>query len=213
MPVEERVSAPAPAFRLAPVATIPYTSLMSLPSDHRPTRDQLQASRGRGVPDVIAPGLKVLFCGINPGLYSGAVGHHFARPGNRFWTALFRAGLTPRLIGPSEEKELLRFELGVTNIVNYATAQAGEVTAEELRAGAEVLEGKVREFRPRVLAVLGIDAYRKAFGRPRAHLGRQTETIGDTLVWVLPNPSGINASYQMEDLVQLLLELKAAVTD
>jgi double-stranded uracil-DNA glycosylase len=181
---------------------------MPNPSSRKPTKDELIASRGRSVPDVIAPGLKVLFCGINPGLYSAAVEHHFARPGNRFWTALFRADFTDRLLDPSDERLLLKFGWGITNIVNYATAQANELTTEELRTGALELERMILQFRPLVLAVLGIDAYRKAFERPGASLGKQVERIGDTLLWVLPNPSGINAKYQMEDLVCLFAELR-----
>jgi double-stranded uracil-DNA glycosylase len=179
------------------------------PRSSHPTKEELLAARGLPVPDIIAPRLKVLFCGINPGLYSGAVGHHFARPGNRFWTALFRAGFTDRLIAPSDELKLLNFGYGITNIVNFATAQAGELSPQALQAGAAVLKKKVTEFRPRVLAVLGIDAYRKAFVRPRAGFGRQTEDIDGTELWVLPNPSGINASYQMEDLARIFSELKA----
>jgi TDG/mug DNA glycosylase family protein len=162
------------------------------------------------VADIIAPGLKVLFCGINPGLYSAAVGHHFARPGNRFWTALFRAGFTDRLLVPSDERLLLDHGYGITNIVDHATAQASDLSAEELRAGARRLEKKVKAFRPRILAVLAIDAYRKAFERPAAHIGLQREKIGETALWVLPNPSGINAAYQMADLVRLFSELRAA---
>ena len=184
---------------------------MKAPPAPRPTRDELAAARGRGVADIIAPGLKVLFCGINPGLYSAAVGHHFARPGNRFWAALFRAGFTDRLLAPSDERLLLAQGYGITNIVDHATAQASALSAEELRAGARLLEKKVRAFRPHILAVLAIDAYRKAFERPAAHLGLQREKIGETALWVLPNPSGINAAYQMADLVRLFSELRAAV--
>jgi double-stranded uracil-DNA glycosylase len=177
-------------------------------SNFRPTRAEQIAARGREVPDVIAPGLRVLFCGINPGLYSGAVGHHFARPGNRFWPVLFHAGFTDRLLDPSEEQGLLRFGCGTTNIVKYATARADELTAEELREGSAVLEDKVKRFSPAILAVLGIDAYRKAFGRTAAGAGRQAERIGESVIWVLPNPSGINANYQMEDLAHLFAELR-----
>lgn len=177
----------------------------------RPTRDDLLAARGRPVPDIIAHGLRVLFCGINPGLYSGAVGHHFARPGNRFWKALFAAGFTDRLLSPYDEKLLLQFGCGITNIVNFATAQAQELSAQQLRKGATALTNKVREFSPGVLATLGIDAYRKAFDRPGASVGPQGETINGTRLWVLPNPSGINASYQMEDLVRLFSQLKGGL--
>ncbi len=184
---------------------------MRTSSEPRPTKQQLLAAAGRAVPDIIAFNLKVLFCGINPGLYSGAVGHHFARPGNRFWTALFRAGFTDRLLKPVEETRLLDFGYGVTNIFNYATAQASELSRDELRAGTEVLKKKVLRFRPQVLAVLGIDAYRKGFDAPGAAVGLQPETIGVTRLWVLPNPSGINANYQLDDLVRLLTELRTSI--
>lgn len=176
---------------------------------NRPTKDDLISARGSVVPDVIARGLKVLFCGINPGLWSGAVSHHFARPGNRFWTALFRAGFTDTLLTPAEERRLLVFGYGITNIVNFATAQAQELSVHMLQEGAAALEKKVLLFRPRIMAVLGIDAYRRAFARPGARPGRQDQGIGDTEVWVLPNPSGINANYQMGDLVRVFSELRA----
>lgn len=164
------------------------------------------------MPDVIAPGLQVLFCGINPGLYSGAVGHHFARPGNRFWRVLYAAGFTPRLLFPFEERELLIYGYGITNIVARATASADELSSAELIAGAQRLEEKVKHYQPRVLAVLGIGAYRTAFKRPRADPGPQVESIGVSRLWVLPNPSGLNAHYQLEDLVRLFRELRQAVT-
>jgi double-stranded uracil-DNA glycosylase len=174
----------------------------------RPTKDDLISARGSALPDVIAPGLKVLFCGINPGLWSGAVGHHFARPGNRFWAVLFRARFTDALLAPAEEKRLLAFGCGITNIVDFATAQARELSAQMLREGAAALERKVALFHPRILAVLGIDAYRRAFARPAAGPGRQDRGIGDTEVWVLPNPSGINANYQIDDLARVFSELR-----
>jgi double-stranded uracil-DNA glycosylase len=178
---------------------------------HRPTRADLLAAREKTVPDVIAPGLEVLFCGINPGLYTAAVGHHFARPGNRFWPALHASGLTPRVLAPHEERELLGLGYGITNVVARATATADEVTAEEMAAGGEILVEKVIALGPRYLAVLGIGAYRSAFGRPRAKLGLQPETIGSTKLWVLPNPSGRSAAYSAKDLARLLGELRAAV--
>lgn len=179
----------------------------------RPTREELLAAHGRTVPDVIAPDLRGLFCGINPGLYTAAIGHHFGRPGNRFWPALHRAGFTDRQLDPSEERELLRLGWGITNVVERATATADEVTAEELAAGGRQLAGKVRRFRPRWLAVLGVGAFRSAFGRPRAALGRQEETIADASVWVLPNPSGLNAHYRLEDLAEQLRAFLAAVKE
>jgi len=155
------------------------------------------------VPDVVAPDLDVLFCGINPSLTSAARRHHFARPGNRFWPALHLAGLTPRLLAPDEDQELPRYGLGVTNLVDRPTRTAAELTAAELRAGAAVLADLVAEYRPRVLAVLGITAWRSAFGRPRATLGAQAERVGGAVTWVVPNPSGLNAHHQLPDLARL----------
>lgn len=137
----------------------------------------------------------MLFCGINPGLYSAATGYHFARPGNRFWPALHAGGFTPRRLDPSEQQELLGYGLGITNLVARATARADELTDAELRAGAELLAGKVERYRPRCLAVVGITAYRSAYGRPKATIGLQSDSIGETAVWVLPNPSGLNAHW------------------
>ena len=178
---------------------------------YKPTKEELIAAKGKTVRDLVARDLKVLFCGINPGLYSGATGHHFARPGNRFWPALYNGGFTERLLSPFEERELLKSGYGITNIVARATAGADELAKEELVEGARALRAKVLRFRPRVLAVLGISAYRSAFERPRAGLGRQSETIGDTLVWILPNPSGLNAHYQPKDLARLFRELRLEV--
>jgi TDG/mug DNA glycosylase family protein len=177
----------------------------------RPSKEELLAAAGKTVPDLIAPRLRVLFCGINPGLYSGAVGHHFGRPGNRFWPALYAAGFTARLLSPFEEHELLESGYGITNVVERATATAAELSAGEFVEGGRRLTAKVRRYRPRWLAVLGIGAYRAAFDRPRARLGRQDETIGDTMVWVLPNPSGLNAHYQPKDLARVFGELRAAI--
>jgi TDG/mug DNA glycosylase family protein len=177
----------------------------------KPTSEELQAAAGRTVPDVIAPSLNVLFCGINPGLYTAVVGHHFARPGNRFWPALHASGFTPRLLAPEEESLLLDYGLGVTNVVDRATASAAALRAEEYRQGAQHLERKVRQFAPRWLAVLGIGAYRTAFERAEAHIGPQSHAIGKTRVWVLPNPSGLNAHYRPAQLAELFAELRQAV--
>jgi len=173
----------------------------------RPTREEIAAARGRAVPDVIAPGLRVLFCGINPSLYSAAVGHHFARPGNRFWPALHSAGLTDRVLKPHEDRSLLGQGFGITNIVDRATVRADELTVAELVAGMRSLEAKVQSQRPAVVAVLGVTAYRIALGRPRAILGRQPETIADALLWILPNPSGLNASFSLEQFHALRMFL------
>src|SRR5512147_2653927 len=159
----------------------------------KPTRADLLAAQDKTVRDVIASSLRVLFCGINPGLYSGATGHHFARPGNRFWPTLHQAGFTPRLLDPSEERELLPLGYGITNLVPRATATADELAPEELVAGRRRLQAKVKRYQPQVVAVLGISAFRTAFARKAASLGKQSEPLGNALVWVLPNPSGLNA--------------------
>jgi double-stranded uracil-DNA glycosylase len=177
----------------------------------KPTREELVASVHLTVEDVIAPDLRVLFCGINPGLYTAATGHHFARPGNRFWPALHASGFTPRLLAPDEKEELLELGLGITNVASRTTATAAELMREELVEGGRILREKVRVYRPRVLAVLGVGAYRLAFDRPKAVLGPQPEQIESTRVWVLPNPSGLNAHYQAAQLAELFQELRIAV--
>jgi TDG/mug DNA glycosylase family protein len=165
---------------------------------------------GKPLRDVIAPGLDVLFCGINPSLTSAARGHHFARPGNRFWPALHLAGLTPRLLRPEEDAELLRYGLGVTNVVDRPTRTAAELSADELRAGAAALAELVAGYRPRALAVLGITAWRVGFGRPRAATGLQPQRIGGAATWVVPNPSGLNAHHQLPDLARIYGQLREA---
>jgi double-stranded uracil-DNA glycosylase len=162
------------------------------------------------VPDVIGPGLDVLFCGINPGLMSAAKGQHFARPGNRFWPALHRSGFTPRLLSPAEQDELLRYRLGITNLVARPTARADELTAEELRAGGARLTALARRYRPKVVAVVGVTAYRAAFGRKAAAIGPQEETIASSRLWVLPNPSGLNAHWPVAAMVEEFARLRAA---
>jgi double-stranded uracil-DNA glycosylase len=155
------------------------------------------------VPDVIGPGLDILFCGINPSLTSAARRHHFARPGNRFWPALHLAGLTPRRLTPDEDRELLRYGLGVTNVVDRPTRTAAELDPDELRAGGVALDALVERWRPRVLAVLGVTAWRVAFDRPKAPLGLQPERVGGAATWVVPNPSGLNAHYQLPELARI----------
>jgi TDG/mug DNA glycosylase family protein len=177
----------------------------------RPTRDQLLASAGRAIPDLIAPGLDVLFCGINPGLYSAATGLHFARPGNRFWRALHDGGLTPARLQPWQQQALLAARLGITNLVMRATATAAELTNEEIRQGRAALERKVRRYRPIAVAMVGIGAYRVAFDRPRATIGMQPETIEGALLWVLPNTSGLNANHQAADFAEAFRALGRAV--
>jgi TDG/mug DNA glycosylase family protein len=181
------------------------------PIPHKPTRADLLAAKDKTVRDVIAPGLQVLFCGINPGLYSGATGHHFARPGNRFWPTLYQAGFTRRLLHPSEERELLTYGYGITNLVPRATATADQLLPEELVAGRRRLEAKVKRYQLRVVAVLGISAYRTAFAQKGVALGRQPEGLADAVIWVLPNPSGLNAHYQLADLAGYFRELRLSV--
>jgi double-stranded uracil-DNA glycosylase len=165
---------------------------------------------GRTIPDLIAPGLRVLLCGINPGLYSGATGHHFARPGNRFWPSLHAAGFSDRLLYPWEERSLLARGYGITNLVARATAGADELDREELIAGGRRLQRLVRRYAPRWVAVLGLGAYRTAFGRPAAVVGPQAERLAGARLWVLPNPSGLNAHYQLPDLVREFAALHRA---
>lgn len=178
------------------------------PAMWKPSRAELESAKGRTIPDVIVPGLDVLFCGINPSLYSAAVGHHFARPGNRFWPALHASRFTDRLLSPFEDKNLPLFGCGLTNLVARGTASAAELSPEELRAGAEDLAEKIRSFQPRVLALLGLTAYRHAFEEKNAGIGLQDRRFDRTNVWVLPNPSGLNAHYQVGDIAVLLQELR-----
>ena len=180
------------------------------PQPFKPTKQQLVEAAGKTVPDIIGLDLRVLFCGINPGLYTAAVGHHFARSGNRFWPALHSSGFTDRLLSPFEERELLELGLGITNVVARATASASELTKEDFVEGGRVLRAKVRRYRPRIIAILGVGAYRQAFAQPKALIGEQAERIVNARVWVLPNPSGLNANYQLPDLVKLFRELRQA---
>ncbi len=181
--------------------------------NQRPTKADLLAAADKTLIDVIGPGLAVLFCGINPGLYSAAIGHHFGRPGNRFWPALHASGFTPRLLSPYEEAELLPLGYGITNIAGRASATENELRKEEIVAGCVVLQRKVNKHKPRFMAVLGIGAYRIAFNKPKATLGLQDERIGSTRLWVLPNPSGLNAHYQPHDLARVFAELRLAVEE
>ncbi|MFH1865495.1 MAG: G/U mismatch-specific DNA glycosylase [Candidatus Eisenbacteria bacterium] len=176
----------------------------------KPTVEEVKAARGKHLPDIIAPDLGVLFCGINPGLYSAAVGCHFARPGNRFWAALHASGFTKELLEPREQGEMLRYGCGLTNLVERATSVAAALSTEELRKGRDSLELKVRRYGPAWVAVLGIGAYRKAFGCSKAELGSQQEGLAGARVWVLPNPSGLNAHYQPPLLGELFGELREA---
>jgi TDG/mug DNA glycosylase family protein len=165
------------------------------------------------VPDVVGDGLKVLFCGINPGLMTAATGHHFARPGNRFWPVLHRSGFTPRLMKPSEQGELPSYGLGITNVVARATARADELSAQEYREGGRLLSAKVERLRPGWLAVVGVTAYRAAFEDRKAVIGPQERTIGDTRVWVLPNPSGLNAHWTAATMAEEFGRLRVAAAE
>jgi len=180
-------------------------------SPTKPTKADLEAAREKLLRDVIDYGLEVLFCGINPGLYTTAIGHHFGRPGNRFWPALHQGGFTPRLYSPYEDMDLLKLGYGITNIAPRTTARADELKPEEMEAGAQALERKVLEFKPRYLAILGIGAYKTGFNRKNVSYGLQPERIGDTNIWVLPNPSGLNANFQMPELAKMFADLKTAV--
>jgi double-stranded uracil-DNA glycosylase len=179
----------------------------------KPTADELRDAAGKAIPDAIGPGLRVLFVGINPGLYSGATGFHFARPGNRFWPTLHGAGFTPRQLAPDETEALTGLGLGITNLVSRTTATAAELGDDELREGAARLRATVDRYRPRAVAVLGVDAFRRAFEHPKATIGPQPEALGSSQLWILPNPSGLNAHYQLPQLIELFAALRAAVTD
>jgi TDG/mug DNA glycosylase family protein len=179
----------------------------------RPTREQLAAARDVAIPDLIAPGLRVLFCGINPGLSSGATGRHFAGPGNRFWPTLHRAGFTPRQLTPWDGDEMLAAGLGITNLVNRTTATAAELEPAQLRAGGARLVATAERYHPRVVAVLGVTAFRAAFDRKDARIGRQGVRIGPSEAWVLPNPSGLNAHYQLPELTALFAQLRIAADE
>ncbi|MEA2677658.1 MAG: double-stranded uracil-DNA glycosylase [Chloroflexota bacterium] len=174
----------------------------------RPLPAEVATARERTVPDVIAPGLRILFVGINPGIWSGATGFHFAKPGNRFWKAIHLAGLTPTLLSPDQSHELLRNGIGITNLVNRTTAVASELSIAELQAGARALADKVERNTPEKVAFLGLSAYRLAFGKPKAIVGRQDVSVGGCATWVLPNPSGLNAHYQLADLAKAYAALK-----
>lgn len=177
----------------------------------RPNAHDLAAAAGRGVPDVIGPDLDVLFCGINPGLWSAAVGHHFARPGNRFWKVLHAAGFSPEVLAPADDHLLLHLGLGITNLVPRSSATAAELTRDELRQGGRRLVRTVNHWQPRFVAIVGMGAFRTAFDRPRAGIGEQLEPIGATRVWLLPNPSGLQAHYQFDELVAAFGTLNEAV--
>ncbi|MFH9943406.1 G/U mismatch-specific DNA glycosylase [Streptomyces murinus] len=179
----------------------------------RPTKADLEAARDRLVPDVVAGGLRVLFCGINPGLMTAATGHHFARPGNRFWPVLHLSGFTPRRLEPAEQGDLLSYGLGITNVVARATARADELTTEEYTEGGRLLTEKVRHLAPRWLAVVGVTAYRAAFADRTARIGPQQRTIGDTRIWVLPNPSGLNAHWTVATMAEEYGRLRLAAAD
>ena len=176
-----------------------------------PSKADLEAARGRTIPDVLGPGLDVVFVGINPGLWSGAVGHHFARPGNRFWKALHGSGFTDRLLAPNEDSTLLERNLGLTNLVDRTTARADELSVDEIRRGAFELEERLASFGPRFVAVLGVGAYRTGFARPDAALGPQRDSLGESRLWILPNPSGLNAHHQLDDLTERFRALREVV--
>jgi len=171
----------------------------------------LLAASDRTLTDVIAPNLRILFCGINPGLYSAYTGHHFARPGNRFWPTLYAAGFTPRLLKPAEQAELLDNGYGITNVVERASATAAELTTAELEAGGARLLAKVEMYQPTVLAILGVTAYRTAFRQPKAQMGEQVTGLGPARLWILPNPSGLNAHYTLPALAEVFRTFRLAV--
>ncbi len=177
-----------------------------------PTKAELLAAVSSTVPDVIAPGLRVLFCGINPGLYSAWARHHFARPGNRFWPALYASGFTGRLLRPEDERELLSLGYGITNLVERATLGSADLSRDELLAGGRLFKRKVKKYRPFAVAILGVSAYRLAFGCPTAQVGPQPRTMEGAQVWVLPNPSGLNAHFTPKLLAKVFRDCRVALT-
>jgi double-stranded uracil-DNA glycosylase len=184
---------------------------MSPDGRRRPSPAEIAAARGRSIPDLVAPGLRVLFAGINPSLYSAATGYHFARPGNRFWPALHQSGFTSHQLRPEEQPQLLELGLGITNVVARATARADELDAAELRSGGHALAELAASFDVSILAILGVTAYRAAFSAPQAIVGPQDERLGGARVWILPNPSGLNASWPMPRLAEAFRELRVRV--
>jgi len=182
------------------------------PTPWKPTKAQLFAAHKKRVPDLISKDLVVLFAGINPGLYTAAIGRHFGRPGNRFWPALHDGGFTPRLFSPFESDQILDLGIGITNVVGRPTARAEELTNDELRAGGKRLAAKVKRWRPTVIAVVGIGPYRIISGNKDAGVGLQKELFGGSHAWVLPNPSGLNAHYQPAALAQLFRDLRLWAT-
>jgi TDG/mug DNA glycosylase family protein len=179
----------------------------------RPTKQQLADAYDRTLPDLVAPGLRVLLVGINPSLWSGWSGYHFGRPSNRLWTTLHESGLTPRRLAPEDTAELLAAGIGITNLVARATARADELADDEIRAGVPGLRELVRQWRPRAVAVLGVTAFRVAFARPKAVVGPQPESLEGSLLWVLPNPSGLNAHYQQPALTAEYAALRATLDE
>lgn len=180
----------------------------TLPKPWKPTKEQILAASDKLVPDVIAKNLLTLFVGVNPGLYTAAIGHHFGRPGNRFWPALYGGGFTPRVFSPFEESLLLDLRIGITNVVERATARADELTDDEIREGGKLLEAKVKYWRPHVVAFVGISPYRIISGNKKANVGLQATQFAGSHSWVLPNPSGLNAHYQPAALAELFGELR-----
>lgn len=173
----------------------------------KPTAEDLEQAIHKQLPDLIETGLKALFVGTNPGLYSAAVGHHFARPGNRFWPAMYRGKITERLYSPFEDYKLLKRGGGLTNIVSRASKRADELSKKELYEGAAILTEKVIQFQPQKVVFLGITSYRKAFQENQAQIGLQERKIGEAEIWVLPNPSGLNAHYQIPALGKIFAQM------
>jgi TDG/mug DNA glycosylase family protein len=176
-----------------------------------PPAQELAEARAKTLTDVLRPQLWVLFCGINPGLYSALTGHHFARPGNRFWPTLYRSGFTDRLLAPSEEQELLTYGIGLTNLVSRATTSAAELNNTELLDGGRALRATAQQYQPQVVAILGVSAYRIAFQQPKAQVGRQPQSLEGAQLWALPSPSGLNAHFTPNALAALFQEFRQTI--
>jgi TDG/mug DNA glycosylase family protein len=175
-----------------------------------PSKEELEKAATKTVVDLIRPGLKILFVGINPGLYTAYTGFHYARPGNRFWPTIHAAGFTDRLLKPSESSEMLKHGYGMTNVVARASVSASELSKEEYQKGGRILTEKVTRYKPQWVAFVGIQAYREAFNKPKATTGLQPDKIGESKVWVLPSPSGLNAHYKPADFARVFREFKYA---
>ena len=163
------------------------------------------------LPDILRKGLRVIFCGINPGLHAATVGYHFAGRSNRFWRVLYLSGFTPELISAENDRSILKYGCGLTTAVDRPTVRAGELARHEFGAASATLEKKIQHYAPDYLAFLGKAAYSALFSQRDVSWGQQSTVFGDAKTWVLPNPSGLNCAFRLEQLVVRYRELREAV--